>query len=131
MATRAGRISVNVSARDKHLFISDEGAGTITVLDLATARASGFAAVLSLRGDTAYVTVWGGNAVLAFDTAKLASGANDAQIGSVPTGPNPIGVAVLDEGRKLIVTNSNRFGATAAEPEGRQLRPRSASTSRT
>lgn len=201
-----GRIYVNVSAGDKHLFISDEGAGTITVLDLARARASGFAAdakigsipvgrgpvaltfspdqrylysttltmqdgsdwqkeclreylndssaprvtqgglfvidvnlatsrpekavvavakagctpvrlALSPRGDTAYVTVRGGNAVLAFDTAKLVSGANGAQIGSVPTGPNPIGVAVLDEGRKLIVTNSNRFGATAAEPQ--------------
>ncbi len=201
-----GRIYVNVTAGDKHLFISDEGAGTITVLDLARARASGFAAdakigiipvgrgpvaltfspdqrylysttltmqdgsdwpkecvreylndsnaprvtqgglfvidvglaisqpgkavvavakagctpvrlALSPQGETAYVTARGGNAVLAFDTAKLVSGANGAQIGSVPTGPNPIGVAVLDEGRRLIVTNSNRFGATAAEPQ--------------
>jgi DNA-binding beta-propeller fold protein YncE len=201
-----GRIYVNVTADDKHLFISDEGAGTITVLDLAKARASGFAVdakigsipvgrgpvaltfspdqrylysttltmqdgsdwprecvreylndsnaprvtqgglfvidvnlaisrpakavvavakagctpvrlTLSPQGETAYVTARGDNALVAFDTARLISGASPAQIGSVPTRPNPIGVAVLNEGRRLIVTNSNRFGATAAEPQ--------------
>jgi DNA-binding beta-propeller fold protein YncE len=201
-----GRIYVNVTADDKQLFISDEGAGTITVLDLARARASGFASdakigsipvgrgpvaltfspdqrylysttltmrddsdwpkecvreylndpnaqrvaqgglfvidvnlaisrpekavvgvakagctpvrlALSPKGETAYVTARGGNALLAFDTAKLISGVNDAQIGSVPTGPNPIGVTVIDEGRKVIVTNSNRFGARAEESQ--------------
>lgn len=42
--TRLGRVYVNVSPDDRYVFSSDERARTITVVDLAKARASGFAA---------------------------------------------------------------------------------------
>jgi DNA-binding beta-propeller fold protein YncE len=201
----AGRVYVNVTSDDGHLFVSDENARTISVLNLAKLRASGFKGdaligripvgngpvaltlspderylystmlnmptaadwpadcsrewlrdgsppvaqgalfvidvarakvqpeksvvarvpagctpvrvVLSPKGDVAYVSVRGGNALLAFDTSKLVGDPAHALLGRVPTGPNPIGVAVVDAGRKLIVTNSNRFGAGAQDAQ--------------
>ena len=38
----AGHVYVNVTSNDEYLFVSDEGAGTITVTNLARARASSF-----------------------------------------------------------------------------------------
>jgi DNA-binding beta-propeller fold protein YncE len=33
----------------------------------------------------------------------------------VSTGSTPIGIAVVDSGRKLVVTNSNRFGTSSTD----------------
>jgi DNA-binding beta-propeller fold protein YncE len=38
----AGRVYANISSDDRYLFVSDEGAQAITVLDLAAARKNGF-----------------------------------------------------------------------------------------
>jgi DNA-binding beta-propeller fold protein YncE len=201
----AGRVYVNVTADDNYLFVSNENARTISVLNLAKARASGFKSgaligripvgngpvaltlspderylystmlnmppgadwpaecsrewlrepappvaqgalfvidvarartqpeksvvarvpagctpvrvALSPKGNVAYVSVRGANTLLAFDTSKLVSDPTRALLGRVPTGPNPIGVAVVDGGQRVIVTNSNRFGAAADEAQ--------------
>jgi DNA-binding beta-propeller fold protein YncE len=193
-----GRTYVSVTSDDTYLFISDEGAGTITVINLAKAKASHFAAsaiigripvgngpiavtlsrdekylystslsmdpstdwppecqpewdpkapknaegaifvvnvaiaktdpahsvvnivragctpvrlVLSPQGDIAYVSARGENSLLAFDTSRLVLDPTRSLIAKVPTGPAPIGIAVIDNGQKIVVTNSNRFGA--------------------
>jgi DNA-binding beta-propeller fold protein YncE len=99
--------------------------GAILVVDVARARTDPAHAVvstaaagchpvrlvLSPKGDVAYVTARASNAVLAFDTAKLVADPAHARIASVPVGVAPVGIAVVDEGRKLVVTNSNRFGS--------------------
>ena len=41
-ARDAGSTYVNVTRDDKHLFVSDEGAATITIIDLVKARTNGF-----------------------------------------------------------------------------------------
>jgi DNA-binding beta-propeller fold protein YncE len=197
-ADTPGRTYVTVTSDDAYLFVSDENAGTITVINLAKAKASRFAAkaivgrvpvgngpvaetlsrdekylystsqfmdsspdwppecqpewdpkapknaqgaifvvnvstakidparsvvatvragctpvrlVLSPKGDVAYVSARGENSLSAFDTSKLVLDPTRALIGKVPTGPNPIGIAVIDNGQKIVVTNSNRFGA--------------------
>jgi DNA-binding beta-propeller fold protein YncE len=73
--------------------------------------------VLSPKGDTAYVTARGGNALLIFDTHKLIADPNHALLGKVPTGSAPIGIAVVDAGKKVIVTNSNRFEGSSSETQ--------------
>ncbi len=193
-----GRIYVNVTYDDQFLFASDERARTITVINLAMARASGFSPssivgkipvgnapidlafspdekhlyttsqsmprkmrwplacrregasadsppdhsngailivdveraktdpensvagivaagcspvrlVLSPKGDVAYVSARGMDALLAFDTKKLLTDPDHALVGQVPVGPSPVGVALFDSGRRAVVTSSNRF----------------------
>jgi DNA-binding beta-propeller fold protein YncE len=70
--------------------------------------------VLSPQGDIAYVTARGENALLAFDTRKLALDPTRSLIGKVPTGTGPTGIAVIEDGRKVVVTNSSRFGVDPA-----------------
>ena len=203
-APLAGRMYANVTPDDRWLFLSDESARSISVVDLVKARASGFAAsavigqipvgrapvaltfstdhqflyttsqvapagygwpavcrapgsdaarqdsnyaegailvvdvarathdpvnavvgavaagcnpvrlVTSPGGDVAYVSARTDNVILAFDTGKLLSDAAHALIGRVPVGAAPVGVAVLNGGRRLAVTNSNRFGDSNA-----------------
>jgi 6-phosphogluconolactonase (cycloisomerase 2 family) len=207
---RPGRIYVNVTGDDRHVFVSDEAAQTITVIDLARARRGGFgtAAIvgripvgrapvaltfsaderylyttsqqapahlnwpivcrpqgsdpaqvpppapdhingaivvvdvaraktdpanavagvvragcnpvrlaLSPRGDLAYVTARTDNALLVFDTARLLTTPDSALVARVPVGTAPVGVAVIDSGRKVVVTNSNRFAGDANDKQ--------------
>ena len=197
---RPVRFYLNASSDDRVLFVSDEGAQTITVVDLAKARASGYGAtavvgripvgqlpialtfssdqrylyttsqiaparlgwakecpregsgpktaepvnpqgavlvidverakidpenavvaaapagcspvrlVLSPAGDVAYVTARNSDALLAFDTRMLREAPMSSLLGWVPVGSAPVGVAVVDEGARIIVVNSNRFG---------------------
>ena len=193
----AGRVYVTVTSDDAYLFVSDEFADTITVINLARAKASRFAAtatvgripvgngpiavtlsrdekylfgtslsmplssdrppecqpdrkpqgaifvvdvataktdpahsvvatvragcepvrlVLSPLGDVAYVSARGDDSLLAFNTTKLVQDPTRALIGKVPTGTSPIGIAVIDNGKKIVVANSNRFaGRTSAQ----------------
>ena len=52
--------------------------------------------------------------VLAFDTNKLLADSAHALIGLVPVGNAPVGLAVFDDGARVAVTNSNRFGDSHA-----------------
>ncbi len=69
--------------------------------------------VLSPRGDMAYVSARGDDALLAFDTHKLLADPDHALIAQVPVGPAPVGVAVFDAERRVLVTSSNRFAGHA------------------
>jgi DNA-binding beta-propeller fold protein YncE len=100
--------------------------GAIFVVDVGTAkkdpRHSVVAAVgagceparlvLSPQGGVAYVSARGDNSLLAFDTAKLVQDPARALLGKVPTGTSPIGIVVIDNGNKVVVANSNRFGSS-------------------
>jgi DNA-binding beta-propeller fold protein YncE len=192
----AGHFYANVTSNDEYLFVSDEGIRTVTVINLAAARASGFSnltvgtipvgvapialtfspderylyttsqvmpkdsdwpveckpefnqeappdhpqgaivvvdvslaktqplrsivatvkagcnpvrLVISPNGDVAYVTARGDHSLLAFDTKKLLSDPTHALIGNVRVGTAPVGVGVIEDGHKVVVTNSNRF----------------------
>ena len=62
-----------------------------------------------LLGAKTFCVARNSNALLAFDTAKFQTDAANALVGTVPVGTSPVGVAVVNEGRQIIVTNSNRF----------------------
>jgi DNA-binding beta-propeller fold protein YncE len=65
--------------------------------------------VVSPMSNRAYVTANRDNALLAFDTERLVSDSAHALVGTVATRPGPVGVAVLDGGRRIAVTNSFRL----------------------
>jgi DNA-binding beta-propeller fold protein YncE len=61
------------------------------------------------------VTARTDNAILAFDTGKLLADPANALVGRVPVGVAPVGVAVINGGARIAVTNSNRFGSDAPQ----------------
>jgi DNA-binding beta-propeller fold protein YncE len=66
--------------------------------------------VASSDGKTLYVTVRGDNKVLVFDAQALESDRKHAFVTAVPSGGEaPVGVALFDGSRKMLVANSNRF----------------------
>jgi DNA-binding beta-propeller fold protein YncE len=71
--------------------------------------------VLSPDGARAYVSARGDDALLVFDTKALTSDGAHALVARVPVGTAPVGIAVIDAGKKIVVTNSNRFAGSAAD----------------
>jgi DNA-binding beta-propeller fold protein YncE len=69
--------------------------------------------VLSPSGDVAYVTARGDNALLAFDAQRLVGDTTHALLGRTEVGIAPVGIAVIDNGARVVVTSSNRFGGGA------------------
>jgi DNA-binding beta-propeller fold protein YncE len=100
--------------------------GAVIVVDVAKARAdpersimtkshagcSHVRIAISEKGDRAYVTARKSNAVLVFDTEKLVSDPDHAQIGSIAVGAAPVPVIVI--GNRVIAGNSNRFGTAGS-----------------
>ena len=70
---------------------------------------------LSPGGERLYATARDSNALLVFDAAKLLSGAADSQIASVGVGTSPVGVVVVENGTRVIVTNSDRFSRSGRD----------------
>jgi DNA-binding beta-propeller fold protein YncE len=66
---------------------------------------------ISPAGDRVYVTARNSNSLLAFDTGKFLSDSSGARVGTVPVGKSPVGVAVVNGGTQVLVTNSDRFAA--------------------
>lgn len=66
--------------------------------------------VLSPDGSTAYASARGENSLLAFDAHRLISDPAHALLGKAEVGVAPVGIAVVDSGARVVVTNSNRFG---------------------
>lgn len=71
--------------------------------------------VLSPGGDVAYVSARADNEVLAFDATRLVMDAAHALLGHAEVGVAPVGIAVIDSGRRLVVTSSNRFGGSGSD----------------
>ena len=105
--------------------------GAVVVIDVARARTDAAHAVLarapagcnpvrlalSPDGNTAWVAARGSHAVVALDTRKFLTDPMHATVARLPVGKAPVGVAVVDEGRRVIATNSDRFAGDSA---GRQ-----------
>jgi DNA-binding beta-propeller fold protein YncE len=117
-------IECKPEAQDRTTSTPDHSKGAILIIDVARAKTQPDSAIVarvaagcnpvrlvtSPNGDVAYVSARGDFALLAFDTKKLLADSAHALIGRVPVGTAPVGVAVIDAGKNVVVTNSNRFG---------------------
>jgi DNA-binding beta-propeller fold protein YncE len=105
--------------------------GTVSVIDVelatrdparavvatASAACSPVRLVLSPSSDIAYVTARNSDALLAFDTRRLREDLGHALIDSVGVGSAPVGIALIDGGKRVVVANSNRFGGQTRNEE--------------
>ncbi|MHB1205455.1 MAG: hypothetical protein ACYCZX_07800 [Rhodospirillaceae bacterium] len=55
--------------------------------------------------------------MLAFDTHALEVDPSHAAFGEVPVGIAPVGINVIEGGRKIVVTNSNRFQGAPSDKQ--------------
>jgi DNA-binding beta-propeller fold protein YncE len=62
-----------------------------------------------------WVTAVGSNALLGFSAAKLVSDPAHALIARVAVGQSPLGLAVVSNGSRIVVADSNRDGGAGAE----------------
>ncbi len=108
----------------------DRAVGTLSIVDVAQGEQGSTSAVigralagcgpvrvaLSATGDIAWVTAQVSNALLAFSTAKLRSDPQHALLATVPVGPDPTGLLLVNGGADVLVANSNRAtGGTSPE----------------
>jgi DNA-binding beta-propeller fold protein YncE len=72
--------------------------------------------VISPDGHTVWVTTRGSNALLGFSASRLMHDPAHALQADVRVGQAPVGLAIVDHGRRIVVADSNRFlvpGSTA------------------
>jgi DNA-binding beta-propeller fold protein YncE len=65
-------------------------------------------------GQTVWVTARASNALLGFSASRLARSRDQALEHVVHVGEAPVGLALIDGGRRILVMNSNRFGVVGA-----------------
>jgi DNA-binding beta-propeller fold protein YncE len=102
--------------------------GAVIVIDVAKAKINPGASVLarvpsggspvrlalSPDGSRLFVTARNSNALLAFDTAELIKDPDHARPAKIPVGTSPVPVVVVQNGKLVLVGNSNRFSPEAA-----------------
>jgi DNA-binding beta-propeller fold protein YncE len=105
------------------------GYGTLSVIDVRRATTTPSRAVVrtipagcgavrvvvSPDGDTVWVTARESNMLLGFSAAKLVTDPRHARIAAVRVGEAPVGLILIDHGRRIAVADSNRFNTPGAE----------------
>lgn len=61
-----------------------------------------------------YVTARGSDDLVTFSASRLLSSPSSAQEGVTPVGESPVGLALVDDNRRLVIADSNRFDVNAA-----------------
>jgi DNA-binding beta-propeller fold protein YncE len=103
--------------------------GTLTVVSVgkaetdpaksvgATVRAGGepVRVITSADGSVVWVTARSSDALLGFSAARLVSDPAKALIADVPVGEAPVGLALVRNGTRIVVADSNRFDASGAK----------------
>lgn len=102
-APAAGRFYANVTPDDRWLFLSDESAKAISVVDLDT---SGWPAVCKAPGSETdpQATSYAQGAILVVDVARATSDPANAVVGAAPAGCNPVRLATSPAGDVAYVT---------------------------
>ena len=108
--------------------VADHPEGAIVVIDMKLAASDAGKSVLrrvpagcnpvrvvaSRHTGRVYVTARGSNKLLAFTERELVGSGPDPRATQVAVGASPVGVAVIDDGRKVVVASSDRFNSSAA-----------------
>lgn len=70
--------------------------------------------ITSADGKVVWVTARESNALLAFSAARLRADPAHSLIASVPVGEAPVGLALVRNGTRVVVADSNRLDASVA-----------------
>ncbi|MGH3410887.1 MAG: beta-propeller fold lactonase family protein, partial [Streptosporangiaceae bacterium] len=71
--------------------------------------------ITSADGAVVWVTARGSDALLAFSAARLLSDPAQARLAEVQVGEAPVGLALVDGGRRLVAADSDRFSLRGAQ----------------
>jgi DNA-binding beta-propeller fold protein YncE len=104
----AGSPDGTLSVIDVALAESDPGRGAVAAT--VPAGCSPVRVAVSPDGATVWVTARGDDALLGFSAAGLIDDPARALVARVPVGRAPVGLAVVDQGRRVVVADSDRFG---------------------
>jgi DNA-binding beta-propeller fold protein YncE len=110
--------------------VADHPEGAIVVIDMKLAASDAGKSVLrrvpagcnpvrvvaSRQTGRVYVTARGSDKLLAFTERELTGSSADPRATQVTVGASPIGVAVIDNGRRVVVASSDRFNTRAPAP---------------
>lgn len=125
-------VGMAVSPDGRWLYATSEegsgGEGTLSVISIedaerdpahavvatVPAHCSPVRVVVSADGSTVWVTARESDQLLAFSASRLRSDPDHALIAAVRVGEAPVGLALVDQGRDVVVADSNRFGAPGA-----------------
>jgi DNA-binding beta-propeller fold protein YncE len=127
-------VGLAISPDGRWIYATSESAGagsprgTLTAIDLGRAETSPTEAVAvtvpagcspvrvitSADGSILWVSARGSDAVLGFSATRLLSDPRRALEAQVQVGEAPVGLALVDEGRRIVVADSNRFSAKGA-----------------
>ncbi len=102
--------------------------GTLSIIDLRRAETdpadsvvatvdagcSPVRVITSADGSVVWVTARGSDRLLGFSAGRLRTDPAHALIASVAVGEAPVGLALVDQGGRIVVADSNRFGVSGA-----------------
>lgn len=71
--------------------------------------------ITSADGAVVWVTARGSDALLAFSAARLLSDPAQARLAEIQVGEAPVGLALVDGGRRLVAADSDRFSLRGAQ----------------
>ena len=108
--------------------VGQGGRGTLTVINLDRAETDPAGSVVSAvaagcspvrvttsaDGGVVWVTARGSDRLLGFSAARLRTDPAHSLVASVAVGEAPTGLALVGGGKQIVVTDSNRFGASGA-----------------
>lgn len=85
-----------------------------SVVSTALAGCSPVRVTVSTDGRTAWVAARASDELLAFSTTELRTDPAHSQLAAIPVGEAPVGLALVNGGREIVVADSNRFDTTGA-----------------
>jgi DNA-binding beta-propeller fold protein YncE len=133
--TGTAPVGLAVSPNGRWLYSTSEvasgrnrGQGSLSVISVAAAEqhpahaviatvdagCSPVRVVVSSDGNQVWVTARESDDLLAFSAAELRARASDPELAAVRVGEAPVGLALVDGGSRVVVADSNRFGANGA-----------------
>ena len=136
---RSDPVGITASPDGRYLYVVSglagvalqSGMGTLAVVDMHKAESSPGTSVVKVRnagcgparvitsadGKDVWVTAGGGNALEAFSAANLLSDPRHALIARVAVGEIPLGLALIKNGTRMVVADSDRDNIDGAAPD--------------
>jgi DNA-binding beta-propeller fold protein YncE len=125
-------VGMAISPNGRYLYATSEavtangGEGTLSTIDLSSAEHDPSRSVISTvragcspvrvvaSRSTVYVTARGSDDLLEFSARGLMSNPASARIGAVQVGESPVGLALVNHDKEIVVADSNRFSVGGA-----------------